>query len=493
MSQMIKVGLFATLCLIVLGVLIWKIQDWNPFAKAGHRLDAVFSSVAGLDDKAAVRVAGVRVGKVDGIGLARDGRSAKVSLLLDRPLHLTAGTTARIANMGLLGDKYVELVPGPDSAPPLPEGAVLPGSTPVSFDQALAKLDAVGESVQKLTGSFGGGDLGGNMNRLVTDLQLTSAEIRALVAENRANVAATVRNFDAVGATLAHELPRISEQMQRALDQIAAVVAESRPDVNASLANIRDITGRLQTSVDNLNEITGQVAKGQGTIGKLVNSEEAYNRAVSTLDSIKAGIDTLSGTLGAIQRFHMDLNLEGYDLQKSPTGFSNSHSSFGVTILPEKSNRFYRFAVASTPEGNLHVTTQTITTTNPDGSVSVQTIDTHKREDRYVISALLGFKAPRDARLLGGIIEGRGGVQAEYPLSLFNRQGWLSFEGFDFNRENNQHPHLRLSGKYFFNKNVYAIGGYDDFLVKRRLFVGAGVKWNDDNLKYLLGLATSGR
>ncbi|RPH57491.1 MCE family protein, partial [bacterium] len=95
MSSLIKVGIFATICLVLLGLLIWQIEDWNPFAEEGQTLDAAFDSVAGLDEKASVRVAGVRVGQVDGLGLGPDGRSAQVTIRLDRPLALTQGTTAR--------------------------------------------------------------------------------------------------------------------------------------------------------------------------------------------------------------------------------------------------------------------------------------------------------------------------------------------------------------------------------------------------------------
>ncbi|HVT19131.1 MAG TPA: MlaD family protein [Thermoanaerobaculia bacterium] len=491
MSQMIKVGLFATLCLIVLAVLIWNIQGLNPFKSGGERIAAVFPSVAGLDDKAAVRLAGVRVGRVDGIGLAKDGRSATVGLRLDRPVPLTAGTWARIANLGLLGDKYVELMPGPPGAAPLPAGAVLQGKTPPSFDDAMAKLQGIGDSIQKVTGSLGGGDLGGNINRLATDLQLTSAEIRALLAENRANLAATVRNFDVVSASLARELPRIAQQTQRALDQIAAVVAENRPDVHSSMENVKELTTRLQTSVDNLNHISGQVASGQGTVGKLINSEEAYNRAVSTLDSIKAGVDTLSGTIGAIQRFKFDLNLEGYALQRTPDVFSHSKSSFGLFIDPQDNHRFYKVDLSNTPEGSSRVRTDRIITTNPDGTQSTTTIRDETRQDKFVVTALLGFQAPYDVRLWGGLIESRGGAQIEYPLPWQQRRLWVSFEAFDFNRLNNLAPHLRLTGKWQFHPNLYMLGGLDDFLVHRALFIGGGIRWKDDNLKYLLGAATS--
>ena len=73
-----------------------------------------------------------------------------MKLLLEQPVPLTRGATARIANLGLLGDKYVEIVPGPPAAPALPEGAVLQGTSPVTFDEAMAKLDSIGSSIEKV-------------------------------------------------------------------------------------------------------------------------------------------------------------------------------------------------------------------------------------------------------------------------------------------------------------------------------------------------------
>ena len=80
MKSVIKVGIFATICLVVLGLLIWKIEDFNPFQKKGQRVDALFTSVAGLDDKASVRIAGVRVGQITSIGLA-PGKDRPVALV----------------------------------------------------------------------------------------------------------------------------------------------------------------------------------------------------------------------------------------------------------------------------------------------------------------------------------------------------------------------------------------------------------------------------
>ena len=155
MNQALKVGIFMTICLLVLGWLVLRIEDLNLWGSAGQRVDALFDSVAGLDDKSAVRVAGVRVGRVDGIRL--EGRRARVTLLLETPMTLVEGTRALVSNMGLLGDKYVELIPGPDGGRPLAAGETIAGETPISFDQAMAKLESIGDSIQSVTSSLAGG------------------------------------------------------------------------------------------------------------------------------------------------------------------------------------------------------------------------------------------------------------------------------------------------------------------------------------------------
>lgn len=482
MRSLVKVGIFATLCLIVIAVLIWKIEDINPFAVKGQRLEAVFPSVAGLDDKATVRVAGVRVGHVDGVGL--QGTHARITLALEKPLPLTVGTTARIANLGMLGEKYVELVPGPPGAPPLPENAVLVGVTPPGFDEAMQKINNIGASIQQLTGSLAGGDVGGNLNRLINDALLTSAEIRALVAENRANVASSVRNFDQLSATLSQELPRLADQMKRALDQIAAVVQENRGDLNASMGNVRALTDKLQTSADNLNKISDKIASGQGTIGKLINDDKAYDQVLSTLDSIQGGVQTLSGALGTVNKLKIDLDMQGYYLPDA----EGSQSSFRLDIDPQDKKHLYRAGLVSSPFGRRRQKTETVTVTGPDGIPVTTTTEKITQEKTYAATGLFGFQAPGDVRLWAGLIENTGGAQVEYPLPLLDRKLWLSFEAFDFNRPQDLQPHLRLMGRYQFHPNLYVVGGYDDFLENDSAFVGGGIRWTDENIKALLGL-----
>lgn len=488
MSQAVKIGIFATLALVALAFFILRIEDFNPFAPEGKRLVAVFDSVAGLDDKSSVRVAGVRVGRVDGIGL--EDRRAQVGILLEQPLGLTEGTRARIANLGMLGDKYVEIIPGPEGAPELPEGAVIPGTTPPTFDDAMQQLSEIGSSIQGITEGFAGEGGGESLGRLISNLEATTAEIRELVAANRAQVDSTIRNFESVSSTLAAELPILTAQARALVEQIQTVIAENRTQLAGSMENFEALSTDLRSSARDLETISGRLARGEGTLGKLLTSEEAHDELVTTLDSIQGGVEGLTDTLGRVRRMRLDLGMEGAWLQDR----EDSLASFGLTIDPnvEDDNKIYRVALSSTPAGDVEEKTVRETVTLPDGSTETTVRSTFTREDKAVFSGLLGVRLDNGARLWGGLIEEEFGVEVEYPF--FDRRAWLGLQAFDFDRDEDRDPHLRLSGRWYLHPNVYVWGGYDDPLESEfdALFLGGGITWNDDNLKYLLGSVPSG-
>lgn len=483
MQAAVKVGLFTLLGLVVLFFLILRSEDIELFGPKGTTLEATFPSVAGLDDKAPVRIAGVRVGRVDGIGL--DGQQAVVRIKLEQPVALPQGTQATIRNTGLLGDKYVELVLGPENAPPLPDGVRLRGTTPPGFDEAMAKLNQVADAIQGVTGQLGGGPNGEQRIAVILDnVAVLSADLRELVAANREAIGGTVRNFEAMSATLARELPRLADQLQQVLGQVDAVIAENRGDLRGSLQNVEQLTTKLQTSADNLNQITGRLARGEGSIGKLLTDDEAHDELVATLDSVQSGVATLSQSFGKITRMRLDLGLEGAYLE----GPQESRTAFSLQLDPqnEARDRFYRVELVDDPRGRTRTKTETTTVIRDDGSRETTTTERTTTEDKLLLSAQFGFRlGAAQARL--GLIESTGGGAIDY--GFFEDRLRLSLEAFDFGRENDLDPHLRLLGRYQLHPNLYVVGGYDDPLVSEResLFLGAGITWRDDDLKYLLG------
>jgi phospholipid/cholesterol/gamma-HCH transport system substrate-binding protein len=78
----------------------------------GLQLTATFDKIDGLSNGADVRIAGVKVGSVTDSRIDPTSFSAVLTLRVDRSLKLPTDTSAEITSEGLLGGKYVSLVPG---------------------------------------------------------------------------------------------------------------------------------------------------------------------------------------------------------------------------------------------------------------------------------------------------------------------------------------------------------------------------------------------
>ncbi len=80
--------------------------------QAGITLTARFDRIDGLAAGADVRIAGVKVGSVLDSRIDPESFNAELTLRIDRTLRLPTDTSAEITSEGLLGGKYVSLVPG---------------------------------------------------------------------------------------------------------------------------------------------------------------------------------------------------------------------------------------------------------------------------------------------------------------------------------------------------------------------------------------------
>ena len=475
MSTAAKVGGFFVVVLILAGLLIWRIEDLRLGRGPAKKVSVEFKDVAGLDAKSTVRLAGVRVGKVSRIRLTPDGR-AIVDMDLDRDVELRQGASASIANLGLLGEKYVELVPGPVGAAELPEGTTLKGDVPVSFDQ-ITKLARdievdVKDITKNLNSSLGGPQGEERLRTIIDNVKIITEDLRVLVASNSGNVDATIAN-----------LRDFSEGMTQLVERIDKLVASNSANVTQGIANIKDVSGKLGTTADNLNQITGKIKSGEGTVGKLVESEETHKNLNDALVAVKEGVAGLNKALGAVGRTRFDFGVRSAIL----TRFNKAKGYLSLDINPPDSPRFYQIELATQPFGRRVDTTTVNKTTFPDGHVEVTTIDSQELKDELAISALLGYRY-KGWDLRAGLIEGRGGAALDYSM-LKNR---LRFTGelYDFNRANFS-AHATFTTRYYFSPSVFVQGGWDDLLNHSRsadsLFVGAGLRWNDDDLKYLLG------
>src|SRR2546430_6467974 len=157
MSSAAKVGAFMLAILGILAFFVLKIEDINVKRHGTRKVAAIFNDVAGLDDKSTVRIAGVRKGKVTKIKVLPNGR-AQVDMEVDDDVPLHTNASARVASLGLLGEKHVDIEPGSPTLPELSDQqrVVLPGQQPASMDEITNQLSAIATDVKAITESLRG-------------------------------------------------------------------------------------------------------------------------------------------------------------------------------------------------------------------------------------------------------------------------------------------------------------------------------------------------
>ncbi len=488
MSPTARVGALMLAALVVLGVFVIKIEEIPIGAKAGrHRVEVLFPSVAGLDEKSPVRIAGVRVGIVESIDL--DGQKALVTLGLDSEVQLHQGAWAEVSSMGMLGDKYISLHPGAPDQPALAAGTVLQGTSPAGFDDVLNTVEDIGGDIKQVTASLRG-SLGGQQGEqriddILENIRQLTAEMRNLVAANRGQIDATLANFRDFSETLKRELPRLADKLTALADDVDGVVAENRAGIQDSVDNVKELTARLRVTADNLNTITGKIAAGEGTIGKLVAEDETATNLNNTLKAVEGGADALQETLGRAKSYGLDLTMRGESLP----GIDDYRAAFGFD-LTTTGKKFYRVEMVNTPVGREQTLTSTVTRRYSDGTTESYVEEKTKVTDQTTFNAQIGYHLFPELTVRGGLIESRAGFGIDQ--SLFRKKVVLSLEAYDFGRDQNP-PHLRFEGRYFLTDNIFAYAGWDDptWSEGSSVLFGGGITWSDDDLKYLLGTAAS--
>ncbi|MGH7887770.1 MAG: outer membrane lipid asymmetry maintenance protein MlaD [Candidatus Binatia bacterium] len=139
----IIVGVFVLAGLVCLGYLAIRLGKIELFGTQGYVVFADFVSVAGIKLGDPIEIAGVRIGKVEGINLADD--RARLTLRVSEGIKLQDDVIASVRARGLIGDKFVLVTPGASDKIIAPGGKIRETDSP--------------PDIPDLIGTFVGGDL----------------------------------------------------------------------------------------------------------------------------------------------------------------------------------------------------------------------------------------------------------------------------------------------------------------------------------------------
>jgi phospholipid/cholesterol/gamma-HCH transport system substrate-binding protein len=289
---------FTVFAFVVTALVATTLLDLHVGSTDSYR--ALFTNGSGLQPGDTVRIAGVEVGRVNGVGL--DGNDAVVSFSVNADQHLTTTTEAQIHFENLLGQRFLDIVAGANGGAPLHAGATIP------VDRTMPALDLTSVfngfqplfsalspgQVNQLTGSiiqvFQG--QAGTFNDLVDQVaRLTSnlAGRQVVIDEVVDNLSGLVRSvgahdehlgqlidsFTGLVHGLASERPAIASTISGVAQLnsgVSHVLAESQPDLDQSISGLASVSTTLERNQSALDATLRDFPAFVSTLTKVVSS-----------------------------------------------------------------------------------------------------------------------------------------------------------------------------------------------------------------------------
>lgn len=452
-----KVGLLVVTVASLIAYMSMQVSDSPSFLGRKSEAWFIMKDASGLVKGSQVKSAGIPVGVIKNISLQDGQARIDLSLKPDYPLYVSAAV--EIKSQGILGDMHVSISPGPPTDPPLPDGGqILNVKTSGSLDNVVSQIGEIASSLKETAvalreATSEDGTRKHVLGRIVNNIEKLTEDIAEITSENKEQIGDIVDQIDRVTASL---------------DEI---LNENGED---SLKNqLKRTMARLDSAVENIDQITGKINRGEGTIGRLINDEETVEELNTAIQGVNGFLDTANKTQTGLD-FHSDY-LGELGLMKT---------TVGIKIQPGL-DRYYYVGIVDDPAGVVEETdTRTVVNNGPE--TNVNEIVTYRNRVRF--NALFA-KTFWDLTVRGGIIENSGGVGMDYQL--YGDKLKFSVDAFEFSSLN-----LRAQLQYNVWKGVYVLGGVQDALDKQNKkssYLGAGLLLTNDDLKLLLTRMPTGK
>ena len=158
-NKEILLGSFILGALIIFIVGIFSVKNISLFEQ-GYTLRIILNFGDGLKSASPVMVSGITAGEVKKISFINEGGDIKIIVYawIKKGIRVPQGSEAFVNNLGLLGEKYLEIIPKRGSIEYLRKGDIIIGndSTPLyeisqSFREAIQKFSSLMDSIEDIT------------------------------------------------------------------------------------------------------------------------------------------------------------------------------------------------------------------------------------------------------------------------------------------------------------------------------------------------------
>jgi len=183
----LKVGVFVFIGLVMLVIFLLSIGGFKTWS-SGFKINVDFNFVNGAKVGAPVRFAGVDVGQVKNIYLdfipGENRSNVRLVIWIRGDLKIPADSSVWVNTLGLLGEKYVEMIPGKDYTNTLKEGAAIKGVDPLPIHEIFNRAENVMRNIDEGLSQIRNKE--GTLGKLIYDDKIYN-ELSAMITDVRKN------------------------------------------------------------------------------------------------------------------------------------------------------------------------------------------------------------------------------------------------------------------------------------------------------------------
>jgi phospholipid/cholesterol/gamma-HCH transport system substrate-binding protein len=295
----VKIGMVVVAALAIVILMILRLEEGMGLVARKTTFRAVVDHTQGLKIGGPVRMNGVDIGNIHDIAIAADSALVDIRFTVktDVAPHIREDASIQIKALGLLGDKFLEIVPGSPGKPPLSPGSVITGrSGPEITDLAAGAsmtIDRVNGALEQIQQAVIAVTQGrGTTGKLVNDPELFDRSKEVLQKLDRASEKGLTllekieQGQGTVGKLIADQ--ELYARANRAVKELNDLVRKLSNE-KGTLSKLAD--PELYAKLDQLtargDQILNRVERGEGTVGKLVTSDELYARTDKLLTEVE--------------------------------------------------------------------------------------------------------------------------------------------------------------------------------------------------------------
>ncbi len=459
-----RVGLMVVLGLIVTFA-VYRYVDERSSTDSGYGVYSYFDDVQGLIPKSRVLVAGIPVGYISSIRL--DGARARVDLRIEGQITLYEDARITMRSLSLLGERVLVIDPGTPGLPVIPDGGEIRATDEgVQTDDIMVTVNDIAQSVKKITKqmerAFGTEEAGDRMESALR------------------NLSDALENIKEVTDEAGPRIVRIMENVELATDDLSQIIHNRRGDIDRGVAEVDDTIASIHRAADQLNavledvkEVTGRTARGEGTIGRLTQDEAL----IDEVEGVAEGLNSFVGGLNRLRTI-VELRSEYYAL-------SNAFKTYFSIYLKPREGRYFLVQVIDDPRGQISVSESIIRQSPPPLFYPNEYRRTEiTRSNRLRFSAEFG-KSISFATFRFGIIESTGGLGMD--IKVIKERLEINTDVFAFGRQ--VWPRMRIRAGFELIRRFWLLAGVDNVINNSRdWFLGLQLRFDDEDLKPLIPL-----